>query len=68
LSAFGVAIYQKVDHTAERADIKLEQVKEATNGSNDKLVKKIEELHAQITSLALQVPVAPPETSTPPPG
>jgi hypothetical protein len=60
LSAFGVAIYQKVDHTAEKADIKLEQVKEATNGSNDKLLRKIEDLHAQIISLALQVPVVPP--------
>lgn len=57
LSAFGVAIYQKVDQTAENANTKLEQVKEATNGSNGKLLEMVQELHQTVTNLALQVPV-----------
>lgn len=57
LSAFGVAIYQKMDQTAENANTKLEQVKEATNGNNGKLLEMVQDLHQTVTNLALQVPV-----------
>lgn len=55
LSAFGVSIYQKVDHAAERTDGKLDEVRQATNGNNDKLLKMVESLYNQNTNLALQV-------------
>lgn len=58
LSAFGVSIYLKVDQSAEKTDTKLDQVKEATNGNNDRLLRMVEDLHNRNTDLALQV--APP--------
>lgn len=44
LSAFGVAIYQKMD-----------RVQETTNGREDKLLTMVKELHQTVTELALQV-------------
>lgn len=44
LSAFGVAVYQKLD-----------QVKEVSNGHHGELLEMVRGLHAQVTSLALQV-------------
>jgi hypothetical protein len=44
LSAFGVAIYQKMD-----------QVKELSNGGNKELLKMIKDLQATVTGLALQI-------------
>lgn len=55
LSAFGVAIYQKMD-----------QVREASNGNQDKLLSMIQELQTTVTGLALQVkPPEPDKTEVP---
>jgi len=55
LAALGVAIYQKMD-----------QVKEASNGNQDKLLKMIQELQSTVTGLALQVkPPEPDKTEVP---
>jgi len=67
LTAFGVGVYQKVDQAAEKTDVKLDQVKEATNGNNDKLLTMVKELHDTVTQLALQVP-PPHEQPALPPG
>jgi choline-glycine betaine transporter len=67
LAAFGVGVYQKVDQASEKTDAKLDQVKDATNGSNDKLLNMVKDLHETITSLALRVP-PPSDVPALPPG
>ena len=64
LSAFGVAIYQKMDQVKEASQESSKQVKEASNGSQDKLLAMIQELQTTVTGLALQV--KPPEAKEEP--
>jgi len=58
LGAMGVGAYQQISTS-------MDQVKEVNNGRMTDMLTMIKDLHAQVTSLALRIPVDPPVSPAP---